>query len=390
MQKSRILIFSLAYLPFWGGAEIAIKEITERISDDFEFDMVTLSLEKGLPAEEMAGNINIYRVNGGKLFFPLRAFLRARKLNKKMDYKIVWSVMANRAGFAALFFKIFNPKVKFLLTLQEGDKLDYPKKRVGVFWIFIQPFFKMIFKKADYIQAISFFLADWGIKIRKSPDNVGVVPNGVDLEKFKIDLFSKSELRKNFNLKLDDNVLITVSRLVPKNGIANLVEAVHLFIDEYHINIKLLILGDGPEREKIESLIEKYKLERCIFIYGFVPHNNIPLYLSVADIFIRPSLSEGLGNSFLEAMAAGLPIIGTPVGGIPDFLIDPSNDSGLAPTGLFCHPEDPKSIAESIYKLLSDVNLKQKIARNGQSLVFENYSWDIVSGKMREIFKQML
>lgn len=390
MQKSRILIFSIAYSPFWGGAEIAVREIASRLSDDFEFDMITLSLEKGLPKKERIGNIDVHRVSGGKLLFPILAFLKARELNKEKGYNIIWSIMANRAGFSALFFKILNPKVKFLLTLQEGDELDYPKERAGLLWIFIKPLFKMIFKKADYIQAISFFLANWGIKIKNSSDNVAVVPNGVDLEKFKIDLFNKSELRKSFNLKLDDNVIITTSRLERKNGILDLVEAVYLFINGYNIPAKLLILGEGSEREEIESLIKKYKLEKYVFLYGFVPYDKIPDYLFVSDIFIRPSLSEGLGNSFLEAMAAGLPVVGTPVGGIPDFLIDPSNDSGQAPTGLFCNPEDPKSIADCIYRLLSDSKLKQKIAQNGQSLVFENYSWNKVSGKMSEIFKQML
>lgn len=297
--------------------------------------------------------------------------------------------MANRAGLAALFFRIFPPaqneggnQAKFLLTLQEGDELDYPKKRAGVFWFFVSPFFNLIFKEADFIQAISSFLAEWGTKLRKNNNNVAVVPNGVDLGKFKIDLFNKREVRKNFNLKLDDNVIITTSRLVPKNGILDLVEAVHIFINEYNMPLKLLILGEGEERKKIESLIKKYKLERYVFLLGFIPQDGIYDYLYASDIFIRPSLSEGLGNSFLEAMAAGLPVIGTPVGGIPDFLKD-----GV--TGLFCKPKDPLSIADSIYKLLSDSALKQKIAQNGQNLVFENYNWDSVSEEMRGIFKQL-
>ncbi len=385
MQKPKILIFSIAYSPLWGGAEIAVKEIAKRLSASFEFDMITLSLKKGLPRKEIIGNINVHRVSGGKLFFPITAFLKARKLHKERSYSIIWSVMANRAGFAALFFKIFRHKenqVKLLLTLQEGDELNYPKKRAGIFWFLIAPIFKMIFKKADFIQAISSFLAEWGEGIRNSPDNVAIVPNGVDLDKIKIDLFNKREIRKSFNLKLDDNVIVTTSRLVAKNGVVDLVEAVHLFIDKYNITIKLLILGEGEERAKIESLIKEYKLERHIILLGFVPQEKIYDYLYSSDIFIRPSLSEGLGNSFLEAMAAGLPVIGTPVGGIPDFLKD-----GV--TGLFCNPKDPESIASGIYRLLSDPRLKQKIAQNGQSIVFENYSWDIVSEKMNDIFKRL-
>jgi len=389
MQKTKILIFSIAYSPLWGGAEIAVKEITDRLALDFEFDMVTSALEKGLPKREKIGSINVYRIGGGKLLFPFLAFLKARKLNKERNYNIIWSIMANRAGFAALFFKLFstsnkseNTPVKFLLTLQEGDELNYPKKRVGIFWVFIAPFFNMIFKKADFIQAISSFLVEWGVSIRKNHESVAVVPNGVDLDKFKVDLFNKREIRKSFNLKLDDNVIVTTGRLAPKNGVTDLVEAIHLFISEYNMPVKLLILGEGEERTKIEALVKKYKLERQVFLLGFFPQDKIYDYLYASDIFIRPSLSEGLGNSFLEAMAAGLPIIGTPVGGIPDFLKD-----GV--TGLFCQPKDPESIADSIYKLISDSKLKQKIAQNGQSLVFENYGWDIISEEMKSIFKRL-
>jgi len=86
--------------------------------------------------------------------------------------------------------------------------------------------------------------------------------------------------------------------------------------------------------------------------------------LALADVFVRPSLSEGLGNVFLEAMAAGLPIIGTPVGGILDFLKD-------GETGLFCRIKNPKSIAEKIKEILSDDRLREKLIQNGQKLAEE-------------------
>ncbi|MBU1092029.1 glycosyltransferase, partial [Patescibacteria group bacterium] len=86
---------------------------------------------------------------------------------------------------------------------------------------------------------------------------------------------------------------------------------------------------------------------------------------------------------FLEAMAAGLPVIGTPVGGIPDFLIDKQ-------TGLFCKPRNPQSIAEQVKILTKDENLKNKIANNGEKLVFEKYNWTIISQKMQVVFNKLL
>ena len=120
----------MAYIPFVSGAELAVKEITSRIND-LEFDLVTLRFDKKLPKFEKVGNVNIYRINSSKSLFPFRAFFKAKKLHKKNSYGVIWSIMANRAGFAALFFKLWNPKVKYLLTLQEGDALDYPEKEWG-------------------------------------------------------------------------------------------------------------------------------------------------------------------------------------------------------------------------------------------------------------------
>jgi len=359
----KVLIFSLAYLPFVGGAELAVKEITDRIND-IEFNMITLRFNKQWPRFEKIGNINVYRVDGSKLFFPFCAFLKA----KKIKYDLIWSIMANRAGFAALFFKFFHPQVKFLLTLQEGDTLDYPKKQIGILWPFLKPLFRAIFRRADYIQAISNYLADWAKNMgAKCP--VEVVPNGVDINKFEI-RSTKSETK--------EKILITVSRLVKKNAVGDIIESLQ-YLPE---NVKFLILGEGEEKEKLALIVTRYALQNRVKFFGFVEQSKMMDYFQNADIFIRPSLSEGLGTAFLEAMAAGLPVIATPVGGIPDFLRD--NE-----TGLFCEINNPKSIAEKVKLLLENGGLKNKIIVNAQKLVIENYDWDLIAGKMRKILDKI-
>ncbi|MDD5032771.1 MAG: glycosyltransferase family 4 protein [Candidatus Pacebacteria bacterium] len=370
-MKPKILIFSLAYSPLWGGAEIAVKEITDRIADA-EFFMITKKFNTGDEKKERIGNINIFRINSSKLLFPFKAYLAARKLHKKENFSAVWSIMANRAGFAALFFKFNFREIKFLLTLQEGDPAEYIKKRAGFLWIIIKPLFKKIFTEADYIQAISRYLADWAEKMNaKCP--IEIVPNGVDLSKAK----PKAEKRK-----ADETIIITTSRLVPKNGIADLIDAAKILTEE-ECKIELQILGDGPEKKACELRIANYGLRDKINLLGHVPQEQIPEYLAAADIFCRPSLSEGLGNSFLEAMAAGLPVVGTPVGGIPDFISD-------GETGLFAEPGNPKSIAEKIKILINDPALTQKLSENGKKLVFEKYGWNGISQKMSKILWNLI
>jgi glycosyltransferase involved in cell wall biosynthesis len=374
----KILIFSIAYIPFVGGAELAVKEITDRIND-IQFDLITLRFNKNWPQFEKIGNVNVYRINTSKLFFPFSALLKARKLNKENQYDIIWSIMANRAGFSALFFKIFHPKIKFLLTLQEGDTLDYPEKQMGFFLAPLKPLFRAIFSRADFIQAISKYLGNWAMEMRaKNP--IEIVPNGVDINKFKsqISNLKSNELRKKLKIEKNEKVLITTSRLVEKNAIGDIIETMKYL----PINIKFLILGKGPLENKLKSQVLNFNLQNRIMFLGHIKSQEIPNYLAISDIFVRPSLSEGLGNSFLEAMAAGIPVIATPVGGIPDFLKD--NE-----TGLFCEINDPKSIAGKVMLLLSDSALAQKIKLNAKEMIAKNYDWKLIAGKMRNIFEKI-
>lgn len=293
--------------------------------------------------------------------------------------------MANYSGFGALFFKLLKPKIPFLLTLQEGDPIDYIKNKSlrvgpGHFKIpvrfFMYPVFKMIFKKADAIQAISNYLADFGKSMGFRGEPV-VVPNGVDINKFNQELKEeeKMETRQYLGLEEKDIALITTSRLVIKNGVGDVIKA----LPELPENVKFVIFGEGYLKESLELLAKSLEVSERVIFKGFVSHNEMPKYLKACDIFIRPSLSEGFGNSFIEAMAAGLPVIATPVGGIVDFLRD-------GKTGYFCKPQDPESIAATVKRVVSDPG-KNRITENAYKMVSERYDWQTISLQIKAVFE---
>ncbi len=349
---------------------MAVKEITDRVGD-IGFDMITLRLNKKSPKFEKIGNINVYRVGGTKLFFPIIACLKATCLHKKNNYDAIWAIMAAYAGFSALFFKLTHPKIPYLLTLQEGDPIPEIKRKV---W-FVYPLFKRIFTKADFIQAISNYLADWARDMgAKRP--IEVVPNGVDVDKFQI---PNSKIQINFKLP-NDELLITTSRLVKKNAVDDVIKALQ-YLPE---NIKFLILGAGPLENELKFQVSRLKLQDRVEFLGFVEHSEMMKYFEKADIFIRPSLSEGMGNSFVEAMAAGIPVIATSVGGIPDFLKDEE-------TGLFCEVNNPRSIAEKVKIYLENNKLREKIIKNAREMVIRNYDWNLIAKNMHEkVFGKLL
>ena len=322
----KILIFSTAYLPYVGGAEIAVKELTDRMLD-YEFDLITARLDKKLPNFEKLGRVNVYRIGLGnkfdKFLLPFLGCWRALGLDKSRHYQIIFSLMASQASIAAAWLKMLHSGKKLLLNLQEGDEEEHLKRYVlGSDWLYsrlIKPWHLLVFKKADLVIAISESLkqraAVNGVKCQ-----LAVVPNGVDLKKFSIFnfQFSIKDIKNKLGFSENDKVLITASRLVKKNAVDDVIKALE-YLPE---NIKFLILGDGPDRKMLEDLVVKLKLQNRVIFKGAYDNDDLPQYLAIADVFVRPSLSEGQGIAFLEAMAAGVPVVATPVGGIVDFLTD--------------------------------------------------------------------
>ena len=398
MQK-RVLIFSLAYFPdLIGGAEIAVKEITDRITNnEYQFDMITWRSNNQLPKVEKMGNITVYRIGFGKnkpdlselsrfqlllnkYLFPFLSVIKAIQLNISNKYDIIWSVMANYAGFGAMFYKTIFPKSYFVLNLQEGDPIEHIKQRVRR----VYPLFVQIFKKADCIVTVSNFLADFA-KTMNGCKNIQVVPNGVDRNLFVAEPEPLQLQKIKYKLQIDHNdvFIVTSSRLVKKNGILDVI----LSLKHLPNNYKFIILGDGPDREQLKLFTEAQDLTNSVYFLGHILHDTLPYYLKVSDVFIRPSLSEGFGLAFLEAMAAGIPVIGTAVGGTPDCLFDPFQQPNKKPTGLFCKVQDPKDIAEKIELLMKDVRLKDEIVQNATAMIAEKYDWKIVSVQMQEVFE---
>ncbi len=373
--STRVLVFSLAYFPFIGGAEVALREITQRLPD-IQFDLITARFNKQLPLQERIGNVMVYRIGQSnkldKYLYPLRAFLFARKLHYQHNYQIVWSIMATWAGIAALFFKLKFPNIKYLLTLQSGD----PDLFIWLRTWFWYPLYRMIYCRADHIQVISHWLAQRARKYGYQ-GKISLIPNGVDLNKFKplTDSEQKKFLRQKLNLPVEDKIIFTSSRLVKKNNLAILIRAIQLLAKEFNLPVKLVIAGSGRLEKKLKRLVSQLGLAKRVAFLGQLPTDKLVAYYQAADIFVRPSLSEGQGISFLEAMACGLPVITTPVGGIPDFLTDKQ-------TGLFCRPDSAYDLADKIKLLFNNYALKQKIQAAGLKLVRQNYNWDNLARRM--------
>ncbi len=395
MKPRRVIIFSLAYYPrFVGGAEVAIKEHTDRMRpDEFSFDLVTLRFDRNLPAQEKIGNVTVHRVgfssvNPGiadigrmplainKFLFPILGCLKARSLHRAAPYDAAWGMMARYAGLAALFFTWLHPGVRFVLSLQEGDIEGDPVRylRRRALWVFA-PLFTAIYRRADAVAAESVFLGKLATTMgfRGEP---ALVPNGVDVSIFAREYPERelAALASSLGKAADTRFVITTSRLVKKNAVDDVIRALKFL----PASVQFLVLGIGPDKAMLEKLAQSEGVADRVRFLGHIEHKEMPRYLKIADVFVRPSLSEGMGNSFIEAMAAGIPIIGTPVGGIPDFLHDGT-------TGLVCAVRDPQNIAEKIRRLLSEPALYAAIVESARKLATTEYDWHLLAEKMRRV-----
>ncbi len=395
-MKKKILIFSLAYYPkHVGGAEVAIKEITDRISPtEIEFHMITNRFDSTLPKKEKIGNVFVHRIgitkkdpsmadlkrlplHLNKFLYQFKAPLYAYRLNKKYKFDAMWGMMAHATAVPLAVANILMPNIPYVLSLQEGDPIFYIMKKARP----VMPLFKRAFKNARVIQAISTFLGKWAFDMGFDGP-LEIIPNAVDIKHFsqKFEQKELDELKKKLGKNKDDVYLITTSRLVKKNAVDDVLRALVLLPE----NIKFLILGTGPDEEMLRKFVFENNLQNRVFFLGQIDHSEMPKYLKIADIFVRPSLSEGFGNSFVEAMAAELPVIATQKGGIADFLFDPERNKDKKPTGFAVDPRSPKQIAKQVKRILKEKELVAKVKENAKNMAKEKYDWNKIANDMKK------
>lgn len=376
----KILIFSTAYHPFMGGAEVSVKEITDRLSDHFEFDLITTKLSRKTPSFEKVGNVNVYRLGSGnsfidKILLPLRGAIKTAELSKENKYFCFWALMVTFASGAGYIYNLARvirgrERIPMVLSIQEGDSEGHLKYK----WFgLISLSWRLALSQTDILTALSNFLLKRAKKYGYKGEAI-LVPNGVDLSIFtqKIDEALKEKLINFLGKKPEDIFLVTTSRLVYKNAVDDIVRSLKILPEK----VSLIIIGVGEEERRLQKLIKELNLVNRVKFLGFIKYSELPKYFSVCDIFVRPSRSEGFGNSFIEAMAAGLPVIATPVGGIPDFLDDKE-------TGVFCMPDNPQSIANAVNLIMEDKVLREKITINAKDRVVAKYGWDHIAMKIK-------
>src|SRR5215204_4199038 len=172
--------------------------------------------------------------------------------------------------------------------------------------------------------------------------------------------------------------VVFVGRLAPQKGVSTLVEAAGLLKDP---SAQVLLVGDGPERPKLEREAKRIGVGGRLHFVGFFAHDRLPAVLAHADLLVLPSLYEELGTGLLEAMQAALPIVASRTGGIPDVIEDGIN-------GLLVPPGEPEALAHAINHLLADRDLARRLSEGARERA-KDYDWEVLAERVLRVYQDV-
>ncbi|MFN6946555.1 MAG: glycosyltransferase family 4 protein [Cytophagaceae bacterium] len=323
-----------------------------------------------------------YLVIPGKIYFHFASiaiyfscFLLLRKLLRKNNIRaIVHTHTILPIGLAGvLLSKKF--KIPHVCTVHGSDINIYPSYSRLAYALT-----RYALQRSDHIIAVSNKLKEKILTIREGLNNITVIYNGADPNKFFP--MSKETAKKRLGVDERKKVILFIGNLKPVKGVNYLLEAFAKLQHIYKKNdIVLYLIGDGSEKENLIKLSKKLNIDKNVFFLGRKDHDEIPIWINIADIFILPSISEGFPTVIPEVMMSGVPIVASDVGGISEVVIHRK-------TGILVKPGDINALAEAINSYLSDEQFTLNIIRNALEMA-NKFTWMSSAENILAIYREI-
>jgi len=361
----KILILNYEFPPLGGGAGNATYYLLKEFSKDPEINinLITSSVDE-FRVEKFSENITIHFLDIGKkgnlhyqsnlnlLVYAWKAYWYSKKLIKKEKFNLCHAFFGIPCGYVAM--KLGLP---YMVSLRGSDVPFYNKRFYYLDKLIFKKLSIKIWRKAKKVIANSKKLKELALSSALK-QQIEVIANGIDVNEFKPLSYKKIE----FPIKL-----ISTGRLIERKGYKYLIEAISNMKE-----VELALVGNGNIRSELENL-SKEKNSNVIFL-GSRGHNEIVNLLQKADIFILPSLNEGMSNSILEAMACGLPIITTDTGGSEEL---------IKGNGCIIPKASSSELKKVIWGYINDVN-----SIHTQSLISRELALDMSWKNVAELYKK--
>lgn len=350
---------------YLAGTEIATYNIVKHIAKNHEVHVIT-RMHRDLPRYEEKDGFFIHRVwyldfSVLKIIYYITAPLKVLKI--KPD--IIHGQMIFPNGFLAVIlgWLLKKPSITYVRGSDIYTRSGLFKKTIGRF----------VLKRSNRVIALTNDMKKEILKIVDRKDVI-VVPNGIEISKFNL---NRDNCRRELNIQENKKIILFVGRLIEIKGVEYLIRAMKEILKDIP-DAKLMIIGDGENEKNLKNLSVNLGVEEKIDFIGKVPNDKIPVYMKAADVFVLPSLSEGFPVTLLEAMAAGLPILATKVGGIPEIIKDEEN-------GFLVQPANSSDIAKKVIDLLADKE-KMEIMKQNNKEKAKNYDWDAIVKQLVTIY----
>ncbi|MEK6601358.1 MAG: glycosyltransferase family 4 protein, partial [Candidatus Binatota bacterium] len=343
----------------WGGGEHQVVGLLSYLSHHGHQNHL-LAHPEGLLFEEVR--------KIGVVTFPItvrndldfRPVFALRRLIQKEEYDII-HFHTKRAHALSLWLGRIGPGIRYVVT----RRMDYPVKRN---WYNDY----LYNRRVDGVVAISRKIADLLVEGGVRSGKIRLIHSGIDPAPF--------QRKPGGGPGAAPRVIGTVAVLEERKGHRFLLEAAGLLKQQGH-RLKYRFAGEGLQRQRLQQIALELGLREEVEFGGFIP--DIPGFLSTIDIFVLPSLYEGLGVAVLEAMAAGKAVVATRVGGLPDLVDDTL-------TGLLVPAKDSEGLARAISTLVSQPGLAQQMGENGRERVRKHFTMEQMAKKNEDFYYELL
>ncbi len=393
-MKIRLCVVSPLYHSSLGGLGRQAKLLTERLAkeDDIELFVIARRM-KGMPPDDFSPEVKVFRAWSIKpykhtyerfsitnllisLTFTLSCAFFLVKLRRQYD--IVHFHGASLPLFLNYVLLRFMKK-KIIAKVAAANIGTEAGSLKGRYYGGGNLVIRLI-KNIDAFIAISEEIKEGLIKDGFPEDRIVRISNFIDTGKFD-KLSSEERMYKKAKLLSEDKICILFSgRFIKRKGVEYLLEAWKAVSGKFG-NARLYLLGNGPLFEDMKGLANMLSISDKVVFKGHI--NNVVDYLNASDIFVLPSLQEGMPNALLEAMACGLPPVATRIGGVEDIIQDEYN-------GILVKPEDAYDLAEGIIRLIEDEELRKRISENAYRTIKKNYSLESVVPKYIKLYRELL
>ncbi len=354
-----------------GGLENVVVNLVNTL-DRTRFNPVVCSMSshRDLTTILKKGHIKTIHLNYNgrhvKYLLPIRlaGLIRREKVKILHTHNLAGFIYGVPAGIIA--------GVPVIIHTEHG--CNFPEKHLIVF-------LRKIFSKfIDQIVLVSYNLRKAFFSFEKMDETkMTVIWNGIDEKRFGRK-FEKNRLRSQYRYQQDDLLVGIVARLEPIKNHIMLLRGIRRVLQDVP-GCRLLVIGDGSERERLVDLSKELDLQKYVRFFG--ERNDIPELLSIIDLFVLVSLSEGISLTLLEAMATGLPIIATKVGGNPELIRDGIN-------GILIESGDENRLVAAIIEMLKNPVKRRTMGQQGYGLFQKYYTLDTSTKQYEQLYQRCL